>query len=117
VLHALAISVAFGGVFMLAVLGGGCSARLAVAVRYRSGHARHWLALSARGRSVLRLVRAGSGTLLRVTGGQAAALAAPRKPDAIGDGGRCRLAGAALERRPDVCLPRLECGAGRLRPD
>src|SRR5206468_8835762 len=66
---------------------GGCPARLAVVVRHRSRHARRRSALSARGWTALRPVRAGHGPLLRVARCRAAALATAGEPDAVGDRG------------------------------
>ncbi len=82
-----------------------------------SGDARRRIALPADGRAALRPVRAGHGPLLRFTGRRTAAVAVAGEPDAAGDRGRRRMAGAAVDRQPVPCLPRAECGACCLRPD
>src|SRR2546427_6304331 len=91
--------------------------RSALAVRHRPGDARRRLALSARGRSVLRSLRARPDAVLRIAGRRAAALATAREPDAACDRGRRWLAGSAMERRRLVCLRRAQRGACRVRAD
>src|SRR3989475_8478760 len=91
--------------------------RSALALRHGPGDARRRLALSARGRSVLRSLRARHGAVLRIAGRRAALLATAREPDAASHRGRRWLAGPAMERRRLVCLRRAQCGACRVRAD
>ena len=70
-----------------------------------------------RSRSVLRSVWARHGPLLRFAGDRAAIVAAAGEPGAAGDRGGRRLVGAALERRPVVCVPGAGRSTGRFRPD
>src|SRR5262249_33967428 len=75
------------------------------------------IALSAHRRSVLRLVRARHGSVLRLAGRGAAHVAAGCKPHTPGDRNSRRLYGAPLERRPRPRLSLARGRAGGLRPD